>query len=87
MERKIGMKEMNGTFRHKIMLRPDEIKDFVIAASRCDFDVDIAYNSYVVDAKSIVGVFGLDFTKELTVVCHGYDSNFEAFLSRFAIAC
>ena len=44
---------------HKIRLRVDEVKDFVAAATRCDFDIDISYNRFVVDAKSIVGVLGL----------------------------
>ncbi|MBD5106261.1 MAG: HPr family phosphocarrier protein, partial [Lachnospiraceae bacterium] len=38
----------------KIMLRMDEVKDFVSAASKCDFDIDIFYNRYSVDAKSIL---------------------------------
>lgn len=82
----IKVKEGNGTIQHKIMLSPDSIHDFVKAASKCDFDVDIAYNRYVVDAKSIVGVFGLDLRSVLTVVCHGYDSEFENFLKELAIA-
>ena len=36
------------------MLRPNEVKDFVRAASNCDFDIDISYNSYVVDNVSAV---------------------------------
>lgn len=81
------MMKMEGTMQYKIMLRPDQIKDFVVAASKCDFDVDIAYNSFFIDAKSIVGVFGLDFRRVLTVVCHGYDREFDAFLRSLAIAC
>jgi Phosphotransferase system, HPr-related proteins len=73
--------------KRKIMLKPDEVKDFVNAASKCDFDIDIAYNRYAVDAKSIVGVFGLDFSQILTVSYSGYDANFEQFMSRLAVAC
>ena len=29
---------------HKIRLRVDEVKDFVAAATKCDFDIDISYN-------------------------------------------
>lgn len=71
----------------RIKLRPDEVKDFVAAASKCDFDIDIAYNRYVVDAKSIVGVFGLDFNQILTVSYAGYNYGFEQFMKRFAVAC
>ena len=51
--------------QHKIKLRPDEVKDFVSAATRCDCDVDISYNSFIVDAKSIIGVLDADFERHL----------------------
>ncbi len=73
-------------YQYKIMLRPDKVKDFVDAAGRCEFEVDICYNRYTVDAKSIVGVLGLDFNQMLTVTCHGYDENFELLLKTFAYA-
>jgi len=71
---------------HKIKLRLDEVNEFVSAASKCDFDIDISYNSVVVDAKSIVGVLGLDLSKVLTVSCNGYDPEFEKYMNRFALA-
>ena len=72
---------------HKIRLRVDEVKDFVAAATRCDFDIDICYNRYVIDAKSFLGVYGLDFTKPLTVSYDGYNDKFEEMLKQCAIAC
>ena len=73
--------------RHKIRLTPDEVNDFVAAASQCNFDIDIAYNRYAVDAKSIVGVLGLDFRQVLTVSYSGYNPDFEQFMQRLAVAC
>ena len=67
-----------------IMLKPSQVQDFVNAATKCDFDIDIYYNRYVVDAKSILGVIGLDLTKPLTVEYRGYDQGFEQFLSSHA---
>lgn len=72
--------------QRKIKLRLDEVKGFVAAASRCDFDIDISYNRFTVDAKSIVGVLGLDLNQYLTVACNGYDPEFEKYLNRFAMA-
>ena len=63
--------------QRSIRLRLNEVKDFVEAASRCNFDVDIFYNRYVVDAKSILGVYALDLTKTLTVSYNGYDPDFQ----------
>lgn len=74
-------------YRKKIMLRPEAVKDFVNAASKCDFDIDISYNRICVDAKSIVGVLGLDLGKVLTVTANGYSEEFDKFLSGLAIAC
>ena len=72
---------------HKIRLRVDEVKDFVAAATRCDFDIDISYNRFVVDAKSIVGVLGLDLNQILTVSYNGFDQEFEDYMNHFALAC
>lgn len=71
----------------KIKLRLDEVRSFVDMACRCDFDIDISYNSYIVDAKSIVGVLGLDLNQVLTVSYNGFNPEFEEFMNRFAIAC
>ena len=72
--------------QRRIRLRLEEVKDFVTAASRCDFDIDVFYNRYTVDAKSIVGVLGLDLRQVLTVSYDGYNPDFEKVVSRFALA-
>lgn len=71
----------------KIMLRFDEVNEFVKVTCNCDFDIDIYYNRYVVDAKSFLGVLGLNFNKVLTVRYDGYNEEFESYLGKLAIAC
>ncbi len=73
--------------KRKIRLTPNEVQHFVAVASKCDFDIDIAYNRYIVDAKSFLGVYGLDFTQVLTVRYGGYNAEFEQVLKNCAIAC
>ena len=73
--------------QHRIKLRPDEVKEFVAAATKCIFDVDISYNRFIVDAKSILGVLGLNFNQVLTVSVNGYDADFEQYLKKFAVVC
>ena len=34
-----------------IHLTPGEVQHFVNVASKCDFDIDISYNRYIVDAN------------------------------------
>ena len=75
---------LGNIIKKNIKLSLSEVADFVSAATKCDFDVDIYYNRYVVDAKSILGVIGLDLTKPLTVEYRGYDQGFEQFLSSHA---
>lgn len=69
-----------------IYLTPSQVQQFVNVTSKCEFDIDISYNRYVVDAKSFLGVYGLDFTKPLKVSYDGYDSRLEELLQKFAVA-
>ena len=61
-------------------------KEFVAAASNCDFDIDISYNRVLVDAKSILGIFSMDLTRILTVHCHGESQEFNQAIQKFAVA-
>ena len=38
----------------------EEVKDFVRAAGKCDFDIDVCYNRAVIDAKSLLGMLYLN---------------------------
>ena len=64
----------------------EEVEEFVKAASKCDFDIDIYYNRFLIDAKSILGILSMDLTKVLTVDCHGENKEFERTLQKFAVA-
>jgi len=45
----------------------NDVKDFVNISNRYDFDVDLTSGRYVVDAKSIMGIFSLDLSKSIKV--------------------
>lgn len=64
----------------------DEVQDFVRAAGKCDFDIDVSYQRIVIDAKSILGVMGLGMSKELTVKYGGEDMEFENVLNKYTIS-
>ena len=52
----------------RIMLKTiDDIRSFVNIVSRFDCDIDLASGRYVVDAKSIMGIFSLDLSKPILV--------------------
>ena len=64
----------------------EEVREFVNAATKCDFDIDIYYNRFLIDAKSILGILSMDLTKVLTVECHGESKEFDRTLKKFAVA-
>ena len=50
----------------KILLASvNDVKDFVSAVTTANCDIDIAADRYVIDAKSIMGIFSLDLSKPL----------------------
>lgn len=71
----------------KVTMGPDEARELVQIATKCDFDIDISYNRYTVDAKSILGVLAMDFSKVLTISYNGISEELEGFLARHAMAC
>lgn len=52
----------------------NDVKDFVNTVSRYDFDVDLISGRYIVDAKSIMGIFSLDLSKPIKVQVHADDA-------------
>ena len=61
-----------------------DVTEFVHAAEKCDFDIDVFYNRVIIDAKSILGVLSLDLTRVLTVSYSGENQEFEEFLDEKA---
>ena len=46
----------------------DKVKAFVNEISKFECDFDLVSGRYVIDAKSIMGIFSLDLSKEITMV-------------------
>jgi len=51
----------------------NDVKDFVNISNKYDYDVDLTSGRYVVDAKSIMGIFSLDLSKAIKVEVHSGD--------------
>ena len=47
-----------------------EVRDFVNLVVLADYEVDLAQGRYIVDAKSIMGIFSLDLLSPITVIAH-----------------
>ena len=47
-----------------------KVKSFVNAITQFDFDFDLISGRYVIDAKSIMGIFSLDLSKPIELAIH-----------------
>jgi len=56
----------------KVMLDSiDKVKSFVNDLAKFDCDFDLVSGRYVIDAKSIMGIFSLDLSKPIDLTIHG----------------
>ena len=57
----------------------EDVKHFVTEANAQVSDIDVVSGRYLVDAKSLLGLFSLDLTKPVDVVVHGTPGDREKF--------
>ena len=58
----------------------DTLKSFVNEITRFDTEFDLISGRYVIDAKSIMGIFSLDLSKPITLNIHA-ENNLDEILS------
>lgn len=64
----------------------EDVRYFVNAAAACDFEVDLASGRYLVDAKSIMGIFSLDLLKPIHMTIHSDNcESFEKKIEKFRV--
>ena len=51
----------------------DKVKSFVNDLTKFDSDFDLVSGRYVIDAKSIMGIFSLDLSKPIELTIHESD--------------
>ena len=49
----------------------NDVKNIVKIVTKYDYEIDLISGRYVVDAKSIMGLFSLDLTQPINVEAHG----------------
>ena len=52
----------------------EKVKSFVNTINNFDFDFDLISGRYVIDAKSIMGIFSLDLSKPIDLNIHAEDN-------------
>lgn len=53
----------------------DTVKSFVNAITKFDYDFDLVSGIYVIDAKSIMGIFSLDLSKPIELNIHASETD------------
>ena len=61
----------------RLTMMTDNVKNFVSLVNRYPYDMDLRSGRYVVDAKSILGIFSLDLSKPIDLNIHAEGSNLE----------
>ena len=60
----------------------NDVKQFVNSACAQPCDVDVVAGRYIIDAKSIMGLFSLDLAKPVKVEVHGTDDDARRFFDQ-----
>lgn len=66
----------------RLSLMTDRVKKFVSIVNRYPYDIDLRSGRYVVDAKSILGIFSIDLSRPIRMDI--YSDDCEALLSELS---
>ena len=55
--------------------KTNSINKFVENISKYECDIDIIKGNYIIDAKSLMGIFTLDLSEDVTIEIHSDDKN------------
>ncbi|MBQ4463949.1 MAG: HPr family phosphocarrier protein [Eubacterium sp.] len=55
----------------------DKVKDFVNEVAKYNAEFDLVSGRYVIDAKSIMGIFSLDLSKPIELNIHSEEGNID----------
>lgn len=58
----------------------DKVKSFVNEITKFDNDFDLVSGRYVIDAKSIMGIFSLDLSKPIELNIHTSEADSDAIM-------
>ena len=67
-----------------ILSNIQDVRDFENIVVLLDYEVDLAQGRYLIDAKSIMGIFSLDLLSPITVIAHTeYADDFFSKIEKF----
>ena len=62
----------------------DKVKDFVNEVAKYNAEFDLVSGRYVIDAKSIMGIFSLDLSKPIELNIHSEEGNLNEILEKLS---
>lgn len=63
----------------------NDIYNFIANAQKVNGDIIIRRGRYVIDAKSILGIFSLDMSQNIAITYPETASDFEEFIQQFKV--
>jgi phosphotransferase system HPr-like phosphotransfer protein len=63
----------------------DKVKQFVNDINRYTYDFDLVSGRYVIDAKSIMGIFSLDLSQPIDLNIHAEGADLEEVLKTLSV--
>ena len=66
-----------------VFQNPDDILEFVQKVEKYPYNMDMKRGKYVVDAKSIMGIFSLELSKPLRLEIEDWKEAYGAVLERY----
>jgi len=64
----------------------DDVKKLIDITSRFEEEMSLMNDGYAVDAKSILGIFAIDLSKPVELVCEGENEEIVKALAPFSAA-
>lgn len=65
----------------------EDVKNFVRCAEQQSFEIDLVNGRYVIDGKSIMGIFSLDLSTPKMLEIHASNDEAEGFLEKIKDIC
>lgn len=62
----------------------DRVKSFVNCVTKIDTDIDLASGRFVVDAKSILGIFSIDLSQPIELRIHADEKQADEILRQLS---
>lgn len=77
----ITLAEQTSTIKKTLNLNEVvKIQKFVSSASIQNYDIDVISGRYIIDAKSIMGIFSLDLSRPINILIHADEAEAKDFL-------